>query len=266
MNTPFLSIITITKNNIAGLKRTHASIIKQSTQNYEWIIIDGASEDATSSYIKEHNLIAISEEDNGIYDAMNKGIERANGQYILFLNAGDALYTSDTIEKLQEYNTDKNALIYGDSIEAQHYKQAKSHLSLAQGLFTHHQSILYKTEIIKTMRYDSAYKIAADYELTIHFIRKAKELNLHIAYAPIAISIFEQGGVSQKNAALGRKEQFEIRQRLKLCTPLKNQIIYNAQKFIWAFRQYCPNLYWHLKSSGNIATLNAQNQTPQSHP
>ena len=105
-----LSIITINKNNAAGLQKTIESVVSQTSDNFEYIIIDGASSDESTAVIKkytENSLYSkkisywISEPDTGIYNAMNKGIEKAHGSYCLFLNSGDYLLSSDIVKRLE---------------------------------------------------------------------------------------------------------------------------------------------------------------------
>ena len=108
------SIITINYNNKDGLFRTIESVIAQSFNDYEYIVIDGGSTDGSLEVIKEHIpqiTYWISEPDNGIYNAMNKGVNVANGDYCLFLNSGDCLYDNDVLQRFNLYNSDKDIII-----------------------------------------------------------------------------------------------------------------------------------------------------------
>src|ERR1700753_3296637 len=97
-----LSIITINLNNKTGLERTIQSVLEQSSRDFEFIVIDGLSTDSSVELLQTHaqQLNYISEKDKGIYDAMNKGIEKASGEFLLFLNSGDYLFEKNTIEKV----------------------------------------------------------------------------------------------------------------------------------------------------------------------
>ena len=97
---PFLSIITVTKDNLKGLRATHSSITQQSSSDYEWIVVDGASNDQTVEFLQEIKADYTIEPDKSLFDAMNKGITRAREAYKLFLNAGDTFADSLTIEHL----------------------------------------------------------------------------------------------------------------------------------------------------------------------
>ena len=98
-----LSIITVNLNNKDGLQKTINSIIFQTIKNFEWIVIDGGSTDGSKELIeanKNHITYWVSEQDSGIYDAMNKGIKKAKGDYLLFINSGDYLCSNDTVERI----------------------------------------------------------------------------------------------------------------------------------------------------------------------
>ena len=240
---PTFTIITMTLNNLDGLIRTAHSIRAQKPCHYEWIVIDGGSEDGTASYLQSKDIMHISEPDQGIYDAMNKGIERASGEYLLFLNAGDTLAADDVLKAIEEQTQrTKPDFIYGDAIEGGQYKPARSHKQIDWGLFTHHQAMFYKRETLADLRYNTNYKIAADYALTRQFLSRAADVYHH----PHAVCVFEPGGVSQQNAAQGRNEQFQIRKEQGVRV-VKNTLIYIGQMFIWMVRGTCPGLYWWLK-------------------
>lgn len=244
MGTTKFSIVTITCNHRRGLARSFASIQSQTYADYEWIIIDGDSTDGTKDDFMQYNHAKIiSEKDNGIYDAMNKGVDRATGDYILFLNAGDILADELVLEKISAAAKNKPDFIYGDALEGGHYKPARSHIKIHWGMFTHHQAMLYRRDILRDMRFNTTYKIAADYDLTVRFLEKCK----NIVYVPMAICDFEVGGASQLNAKLGRDEQFYIRQSLKTCPAYYNYLIRLAQYLRFTLRTYFPKVYWLLK-------------------
>lgn len=256
---PLFSIVTVTLNNIEGLKKTEHSIDNQTFTNFEWIVIDGSSTDGSLERLRnrraetrraEFPFKFISEADEGIYDAMNKGTENARGHYILFLNAGDELATAQTLELIAPHTEKKPEFIYGDALEPTEtepiYKHARRYKELAWGMITHHQSMLYRRHTIRDfkIRYSLLYDIASDYDFTVRFLLKAKK----IVYIPKPICIFEQGGVSQQNAAKGRKEQFIIRENLRMVSTAKNLWIMIVQAFSWNLRTRLPWIYYPLKS------------------
>lgn len=247
-----ISIITITYNNLHGLKKTAESILKQTNQNYEWIIIDGNSYDGTKEYLPKLPAIAFSAPDDGIYDAMNKGIETANKDYLIFLNAGDTLADEDTIQRLNNdiHKAEFPDFIYGPSLEEREdhdpiMKSARKTKFLFWGMPTHHQAMIYKLSTLGDMRYELKYKISADYDLTCRFLNNAK--TVHMTQYPICI--FEPGGISQQAVKQGRLEQLEIRKTLKITPPICNHAIYCLQTAVMGMRLTMPTLYWAMRGN-----------------
>ncbi len=258
---PTFSIITITLNNFSGLQNTCKSVEKQSLNDYEWIIIDGASTDETIDFLRQkrtdtranqYPTTFISKADQGIYDAMNIGIGKAKGNYLLFLNAGDELASKDTLEMITKHTKDKPDFIYGDSLEPQtppkepFYKTATSHKDINWGMFTHHQAMIYNRLKVRDnkMHYSLRYKIASDYDFTARFLKKCSR----IIYIEKPICIFEQGGISQTQASLGRKEQYIIRENLEMLSQPRNLWILITQSVSWKLKKLSPALHDSLKS------------------
>ena len=203
---PLFSVITITFNNRDGLRKTAASVQSQIYKDIEWIIIDGHSNDGTQNdFTNFSSAKIISEPDQGIYDAMNKGINLATGDYLIFMNAGDVFADENVLIEISKQCISQHDFIYGDSHEDHHFKPTRDHSKINWGMPTHHQAMLYSRRALADMRYDLSYKIAADYDLTLRFLKIAR----NILYVPIPICIFEVGGVSQTNVKRGRDEQFD---------------------------------------------------------
>lgn len=235
------SIITVTKDNADGLARTAKSIRAQTCTDYEWIVVNGG--DACDTHGAD---VVIHEPDDGIYDAMNKGLNRASGRYVIFMNAGDCFAAPDVLARLTKHNDD---FIYGDAIESEHVKTAHDIAKLSSGMVTHHQAMVYKRAVIGDVRYNTDYTIAADYDFTVRVVRQCQ----NIKYAPIPICIFEPGGVSQRQTALGRREQFLIRKRLRAVSPFKNTCIMVRQMGVQRVRHVMPFVYWRVRSWRNTA-------------
>ncbi|HEU4839541.1 MAG TPA: glycosyltransferase family 2 protein [Micavibrio sp.] len=233
---PLFSIITVTKDNLKGFLATRESIEAQSCKNYEWIVIDGNSSDGTKDILPAG---AVSEDDQGLYHAMNKGIARARGDYLLFLNAGDTLADMDILATLGRAAKEQPDFIYGDSLETGGtYKKARPHDKAAWGMFTHHQAMLYRRERIGGLRYDTGYKIAADYDFTARFLKG--ELSVH--YIPTAICVFETGGISQRHMTSGRTEQFRARKSHGM-QPWMNMAVFAGQTAAAAIKRLSPGIY-----------------------
>src|ERR1700741_2610648 len=109
---PKLSVITVVFNNLRDIERTMLSVLNQTYPNIEYIVIDGLSNDGTLDIIRKYRdrIKLVSEKDNGIYDAMNKGLNMATGDYVLFMNSGDEIYATDTVSKV--FATTEDADIY----------------------------------------------------------------------------------------------------------------------------------------------------------
>lgn len=197
-----LSIITINYNNCDGLRRTIDSVVSQSFDDYEWIVIDGGSTDGSRELIEQYSnrfVFWISEPDNGIYNAMNKGIEKANGEWMLFLNSGDWLYSNDTLKKVfsQDYDTD---ILYGDVMyhwpdqRGMELERKPDNLSL-YFFYTDtlcHQATFYKKEIFDTHRYNESFRICSDWALYIQLLTEGYKFQ----HLPFCISNFAQDGIS----------------------------------------------------------------------
>jgi putative colanic acid biosynthesis glycosyltransferase len=214
---PLFSIITITKNNADGFAITRASVQAQTLLDYEWIVIDGDIEP-----------------DEGIYDAMNKGIQRACGGYLIFMNAGDVFADVHVLTRIAPLLNDAD-FAYGDALESGHYKPA--HHNIARGMVTHHQAMIFKRS---ARLYDLNYTIAADYKYTAQAIREAK----NIVYLPFAVCIFEVGGVSQRRTRLGRQEQNAIRHEMGIKAPFTG-VVQALSQFL---KNTAPRLYWAVRS------------------
>lgn len=257
MSETLFTIITVTRNNLDGLRRTYDSVMAQHDELYDWLVIDGDSHDGTKDFLKSHNIPHISEPDSGIYDAMNKGIERASGLYIIFMNAGDVFADNQPLLMIADTLSEMTAppqFMYGDALETLNddrhfYKKAKPYGKISGGMFTHHQAMFYRTNRLQMLRYDTQYKIAADYKLTLEYLLQTKKED--VLYCPFPICIFEKGGISQQNTARGRREQFEIRHKAKIVPPLINYLITARQAVMSHLRSVFPALYVRLRSSGN---------------
>lgn len=215
---PLISVITITKNNPDGFARTKASVQAQVFKDYEWVVIDGEREP-----------------DNGIYDAMNKGIDCAIGEYLIFMNAGDVFAAPDVLTHVAKALKTAPDFVYGDAIESGYIKRARH--SIAHGMVTHHQAMVYRKS---ALRYDTRYSIAADYKFTAQVMMEAA----NIVYLPVPLCVFETGGISQQRTAQGRREQTAIRHELGIKAPLIGVVQFMAV----TLKRFMPRVYWMLRS------------------
>lgn len=221
-----ISVVTIVYNDCDHIEQTLNSVFLQTVrEQIEYIVIDGCSTDGTSSIIasKSKNIDCyICEEDSGIYNAMNKGLEKATGDYVLFLNSGDVFSSLDVVEKtiaLIPLDVDSRpVLIYGNyRIKEEGYKlrviPSRSYDMIWYGPVASHQSTFYNMDFIRdnNLKYDESYIIAADYKLTLQVIKKAKGRILRI---PICVSDFDSNGISSCNQNVGLKEANRVRREV----------------------------------------------------
>lgn len=214
---PLISIITITYNAESEIRPTLESLNRQTFRNFEHLVIDGASSDNTLSIVKEMSpdSIVISEPDKGLYDAMNKGLRAAKGEYVLFLNAGDSLHSPDI---LRRYADQRGAnIIYGDTIivdsernfiKPRHLSAPKklTFKSFSKGMLVCHQAFMVRRNI--SPEYDLQYRFSADYEWTLKCLRSSDPTH-NANIEAIAIDYLSDG-LTDKNHKASLKERYKI--------------------------------------------------------
>ena len=214
---PKLSVITIVFNNVRDIERTILSVINQSYSNIEYVVIDGGSADGTLEILNKYRpriSTVISEADNGIYDAMNKGLANATGDYVLFMNSGDEIYASDTVEMI--FSTQPDADIYYGETEMfdENWKSLgqRRHKAPLQftwkdfkyGMSISHQAIYIRRAI--TTRYDTNYKLSADIDWILRAAKNAKKIVNTNRY----VAKYLVGGMSKKRHRKSLIERFHI--------------------------------------------------------
>ncbi|WP_316735366.1 glycosyltransferase family 2 protein [Pedobacter aquatilis] len=236
---PKLTVITIVYNNVRDVERTIKSVINQTFKDIEYIIIDGASNDGTLEVIEKYrNHVAkiVSEKDRGIYDAMNKGLALATGDYVLFMNSGDEIYDVQTVEDI--FKTAEGADIYYGETEmyndnwenlGRRRHEAPENFtwkSFKYGMSISHQAIYIRRSILTP--YDLNYKYSSDIDWIIKAAKKASNIvNVHRYVAKYLV-----GGMSKKKHRESLKERFQI------------------------FTKYyglIPNIFNHFIIAGNLA-------------
>jgi glycosyltransferase involved in cell wall biosynthesis len=216
---PKISIITIVFNDVKHLEGTLLSVLNHRYPNIEYIVIDGASTDGTVELIQRYaGQIAYwcSEPDKGIYDAMNKGLRAATGDYVWFLNSGDKIYSESLLSDIfSEIKGELPHIVYGETMIVDEEGneigmrrlKAPENLtwkSLIDGMLVCHQSIFVARDIAPF--YNTSYRYAADYDWMLGALKKAKTIyNSHRI-----ISAFLDGGISKNNILSSLKERFEI--------------------------------------------------------
>lgn len=200
------SIITVCYNAESCIRETIQSVFEQTYTNYEYIIIDGKSTDNTMMIVDEYRLafaekgipfIVVSEKDNGIYDAMNKGIDISTGKWINFMNAGDRFYDNRTLEKLVPICEDgRYDLVFGDTVlkDGKYFKYSKCSDFFREMSFCH-QSAFTKSKHLKKLHFDERYRISADN----HFYVRMSNKPITSCRLDFPISVFLTDGLSSNN-------------------------------------------------------------------
>jgi glycosyltransferase involved in cell wall biosynthesis len=208
---PLFSIITVTWNAAATIGPTLESVQQQSSSDYEMLIIDGASTDDTLAIVRRASMVSLrvfSEPDKGLYDAMNKGIARARGRYIMFLNAGDTFADKTVLARLARLAAANPGVIYGQTqlVDSDRNFVGHRHLtapkrltagSFLNGMVVCHQAFVARRDLVPL--YDLQYKLSADYDWCIKVLR-ASTLNSYAGEAPI-ISYLADGMTTRHHRA-----------------------------------------------------------------
>lgn len=213
---PLISIITVCYNSVSLIESTILSVISQSYPNIEYIIEDGGSTDGTLDVIEKYRTqisAVYSEKDNGVFDAMNKAILRATGEWILFMNAGDRFHDNSVIEKMfQTEISPKIGVLHGDAYfvrkkDLQYYKSSPFYLTKGlRPMGICHQSIFVRAELAKRLLFDLTFKYAADYNMMMQIYNAGFEFK----YIPIAVSDYDLTGISSVHLVSQFKEVARI--------------------------------------------------------
>lgn len=203
MKKKIVTIITVVRNDVNNIEKSILSILSQSYSNIEYIVIDGASFDGTVDVIRKYaDKIAfwISEPDKGVYDAMNKGIAASTGDFVIFMNSGDAFHSVDAIEKMSLNNVEKNTIVYGnvsvkywDGVVVEKPHEFFKTSMKFKGVGICHQTVFFPGEILRKMRYDLSYRIASDYDLMYRMWKNGASF----VYRDVVVADYEWGnGIS----------------------------------------------------------------------
>lgn len=207
------SIITVNYNNKQGLQRTIKSVINQTYHDYEFIVIDGGSTDGSVDIIKMYNEYItywVSEPDGGIYQGMNKGVLKAKGDYLNFLNSGDCFYDIDVLEKVAAYNYHDDFIVGKDYHYDPQTSQGHTSIQPVRTTMIHffvatldHQSSFIKRELFNNSLYDENHKLVSDW---IFYTEKIVKEGKHVKFIPDTICRREEGGLSEQQREVNRKE------------------------------------------------------------
>ena len=221
-----LTIITINWNNKDGLEKTMKSVINQNTREFEYVIVDGASQDGSVETIRQYaddKVIWVSEKDNGIYNAMNKGIRMAKGKYVMMLNSGDWLIDNTIVEKLLTSLRLKNYpdILYGTTInvwpDGQQVRNVENEdnytmFSFYHGTLDHVGTCIKKNLFDQYGMYDESLHICSDWSWFMKVVAFGGVKPIHI---DLDTAYFDMTGISENN---GKNRQIIVNERRKVLT------------------------------------------------
>jgi glycosyltransferase involved in cell wall biosynthesis len=251
-----LSIITITYQAEKYVKRTIKSILEQNgLEHIEYIVIDGASKDRTMDIVQKYASqidVILSEKDHGIYDAMNKGIQKASGEYLLFMNAGDTFASQNTLEKIIQDLSEDPDVLYGETqytnldglilgirseMTPQVLPQKASWKDFKYGMVICHQSFIAKKSIAPL--FDLTYQLSADVDWEIKCLKNAKLIKC----TSYPIANYLTGGASVNNLKKSWSERFDVlKNHFGLFPTLFNHLFIIFRGLLFAFKK--RGKYW----------------------
>ncbi len=220
-NNKLFSVITVTYNAADTIAPTLKSVREQTCRRYEYIVVDGASTDNTLELIGESGIEEMrvhSERDSGIYDAMNRGLGMARGEYVVFLNAGDTFHSPDTLQLIADAidRNDKPGIVYGQTeivTGADRHRLGDRHLkapevlslgSFAEGMVVCHQAFFVLRRIVPL--FNLRYRFSADYEWCIRCLQHSR----HNVYVPAVVADYLDEGTTTRNRYKSLMERFRI--------------------------------------------------------
>ena len=226
-----LTVVTINYNNAVGLEKTMKSVVSQSRTDFEYVVVDGASTDGSVEVIRRYAsafsspIKWLSEPDNGIYNAMNKGIRMASGEYLEFLNSGDCFVSENVIGEIYDAmeKLGRPSILYGNMLKSMmdgkvirdkgFAGQEITFLGFYIGTLNHSSAIIRKDLFDKYGSYDESLRIVSDWKWFLLAIVFGGEKPI---YSDFDISLFDMGGISETNVKLTRAERRKV---LEDCVP-----------------------------------------------
>lgn len=202
-----VTIITVCRNHAKELERTIRSVESQTWQEKEYLVIDGASTDDSLDVIKAHEASItrwVSEPDQGIYDAMNKGVKMAQGEWVIFMNAGDTFAGDDTLQRVFGNPLDAD-VIYGDVIKGELVKKAEAPRN-AHRMFYCHQSAFVRTSCLREFPFDIRHRMSADFKQVKQLFLSGKRFR----QLDFPVANFDTQGVSNRNRSAGLYDNIQV--------------------------------------------------------
>lgn len=251
-----ISIVTVAFNEEKNIALTIESVLCQTSVQYEYIVCDGKSADKTAEIAESYrpkfeekgiDYRVYSEKDGGVYYGMNNAIDKVCGDYVIFMNAGDHFYNSDVIQNIiNGIRDERPEVVYGDCMVINLHTEVitpADHTTLSQGMSICHQSILVRSDIIKANKFNTTYKISADYDMMLTlYMRQCSFLKLDLV-----ISVFYANGISSAQIMRTIKEACIIRLNYGIAVNEKKEL-FNAKKIqiLTKIKQSIPKAIWKI--------------------
>lgn len=247
---PFFTVITICFNDLVNLHATALSVQAQRCRDFEWWVIDGGSKDGTSDWLaaqKYSNLKWVSEPDRGLYHAMNKGMDRANGRYLIFMNSGDCFADDTVLEKMRQSilaQASPPILAYGDSVDVVNHasegqgRVARHHRTVAFGMFAQHQAMAFAAT---SRRYDEKLRLSADYGFIAAAVAQARK-ETDVLRLSFPVCRFLLGGLNETRRAQALSEDYYIRRWVLGLSWWSAGLLYAAHWTHMQMKTYWPSV------------------------
>lgn len=247
---PKISIITVVRNNRAGLEKTLDNLTAIDYPELELVVIDGASTDGTQDIMArfaDRIAYRVSEPDKGLYDAMNKGMIAATGDYIWFINAGDTVFAGDTLSRIFTEGSERSDIYYGETVvtggDGKILGLRKKPLpdkltarSLKKGMVVCHQSFIVKSSIAPF--FDLRWRYVSDIDWVINCLTRAAS----VKHTGMILSCFETGGISTRHRKEGLVERWKVMKKyFGLCTTLLAHMGFVIDALRPDYRRYDPS-------------------------
>jgi putative colanic acid biosynthesis glycosyltransferase len=250
-----IDVITVCLNDLPNLKSTWESLRRQTCISWQWIVVDGDSRDGTKAWLgsqramrPDKQIIFKSEKDNGLYDAMNKGLQLSTGEYVIFMNSGDYFASNIVLDKVTRYiNKGTIDIAYGDAQEKFPdgkilSKKARSKSCYWYGMFTHHQAMFFRRDFIGEIRFKLKYAIGADYAFVCELMRKGPVM-FRLRF-PVCVFLADGLSSTPFGQSLGYKEQMEIKKSILGMSKIQVASIGFVQRMMIRIRRYFPKIYY----------------------
>ncbi|MDR2691579.1 MAG: glycosyltransferase [Dysgonamonadaceae bacterium] len=236
---PLITVVTVNYNNLEALEKTIQNVIAQTYRPIEYIVIDGASTDGSVDIIKKYESKItdwFSEKDAGIYNAMNKGIERANGEWICFLNCGDVFVDNQTVQRIVDHLQSSDAdIVYGNIFVEQQDGTMKERIAREpcniHRMHFCHQSAFVKTVLLRNYLFDESHKMSAD----LKFFKQCHYDKRKFVHVNFPIVIYDTSGISNVQRQKGLRDNIAV----------IKEIDKGLDKYLFLFRLYFV-IYWRM--------------------